>query len=223
VTSIFKIDVTFDLICPWCWIGKRNLDNALELVRRVHPRLVVQTNWHGVQLLPDIPEMGVPFSRFYEDRLGGEAAVRLRESQVRHAATQAGMQINFDRIKTFPHSGKAHRLLTFVKSNGKQAQFEAVLENLFEEYFIDGKNIGDEKVLLEIARNLHLNTASIAAAFAGPATTAVQLPPHSGVPHFVFDGRYRVFGAQQPQALASTISKIIKEGSGDDTPLSLAE
>jgi predicted DsbA family dithiol-disulfide isomerase len=223
VTSIFTVDVTFDLICPWCWIGKRNLENALEQVRREHPQLIVQTDWHGVQLLPETPEKGLPFARFYEERLGGEAAVRLRQAQVKHAATQAGLHVNFDRIDIFPNTAKAHRLLEWLKSNGNPIQYEAVLESLFEEYFIDGKNIGDEAVLLEIASHLHLHTASISAAFATQATTDGPMPPHSGVPCFVLDGRYRVFGAQPSQALASTISKIINEGLGDDTSLSLAQ
>ena len=221
--SILNIDVTFDLICPWCWIGKRNLDTALKLVRSEFPQHIVQTNWHGVQLLPGTPEKGLPFARFYEARLGGAAAVRLRETQVRDAATQAGLRINFDRIETLPNSGKAHRLLEFVKSFGTATQYESILDGLFENYFIDGKNIGDEKVLLETAENLHLNIASISAAFARPATNEVTMPSHSGVPCFVFDGRYRVFGTQTPQALASTMSKIINESFSNDASLSLAE
>jgi hypothetical protein len=108
---ILNVDVYIDLICPWCLIGKSHLRRALERLAETDPDVDVRVRWHSVQLAPDVAAEGWPFAEFYERRLGGREAAQARQAQVRAAAAQAGVSIDFSRISIFPNSAKAHRLL----------------------------------------------------------------------------------------------------------------
>ncbi len=219
MTQALTIDVAFDLICPWCLIGKRNLDSALELLRDRHPTSTVNLRWHGVQLLPSIPEAGIPFAEFYEQRLGGKEAVRMRQAQVSNAASRAGLSIHFDRIETIPNTGKAHRLLSYAASSSSDpthyaALYQKLLERLFAAYFINGENIGDTATLTHIAQSVGLNTDNLMAWLAVPYQPENEKIAHAGVPFFVFNQRYSVAGAQSPTHLLSAMQTLINEGAG---------
>src|SRR5262245_2511719 len=98
MSTVLRVDTWFDLVCPWCAIGKRFLEQALATFAREQPSLEIELRWHGVQLLPDVPVGGVPFAEFYAHRLGGAEAVRLRQAQVQEAAQRAGLRIEFERM-----------------------------------------------------------------------------------------------------------------------------
>ena len=106
-----QVDVYFDLICPWCLIGKRQLDAALARWRAEHAGADVHVRWHSVRLIDGVPPEGWDFAAFYERRLGSPEAVQARQAQVRAAARQAGAEIDFSRIRVFPDTGPAHQLL----------------------------------------------------------------------------------------------------------------
>ncbi|WP_348099222.1 DsbA family oxidoreductase [Collimonas sp.] len=217
MTSIVDIDVTFDLVCPWCLIGKRNLDRALGSVRHSYPDIMVRINWHGVQLLPDVPLEGLPFASFYEKRLGSKAAVQMRQAQVSDAAERAGLTIRLDRISVFPNTGKAHRLLKFAANNCDTTQYEALLEHLFAAYFVLGENIGDEETLMKIAQSFGLDLDKLIAWQPASAAPDDGQQMHSGVPFFVFNQRYTLAGAQSSAVMFSLIQTLIKEELGHDT------
>ena len=234
---ILDIEMTFDLICPWCWIGKRNLDNALNHIRRDFPKLDVHLRWCGVQLLPETPEEGLSFIDFYKRRLGGEAAVRQRQEQVNTVAAQAGLQVNFERIKIFPNTAKAHRVLNFVKSFGSAAQYATLLEILFSSYFFEGKNISDSKWLLEVASNvgmrgplrleiellIGINGLSTDVGNRSNGIAADTPSQFSSIPLMVINGRHRLTGAQSVENLMHAFSNIITDKPLHDTPISAAE
>ena len=113
-----RIDVFFDFICPWCLIGKRQLERALELLHSQQPEVLVTTVWHGVQLLPHLPVQGEPFAEFYLNRLGSAEAVAMRQAQVRQAAQAVGVAIDLSRIATMPNTADAHRLLAHANTSG---------------------------------------------------------------------------------------------------------
>src|SRR5215471_1159588 len=98
MTNNLDIDVFFDLICPWCLIGKHQLRRALAQLAETDPDVRVRVQWHSVQLISDVPEHGLPFAEFYEHRLGNKEAVHARQMQVNVAAAQAGAAIDFSRI-----------------------------------------------------------------------------------------------------------------------------
>lgn len=212
------IDVVFDLICPWCLIGKRQLDTALAELAQVHPEARVHVRWQGVQLIPDVPATGLPFAEFYRQRLGGAAAVRARQRQVLDVAHVAGAEIHFDRIDVFPNTARAHTLLDFAAAFAP-AQHETLLERLFQAYFVDGIDLGDAEQLLRCAQQCGIDTTEIA-----PTLHALLLPQRaqglavSGVPSFMFDRRFALSGAQPPAALLSAMQQALIASAAEAAP-----
>lgn len=203
MSDTMTIEVYFDLICPWCLIGKRHLATALQRFRAAHPATAVHVVWRSAPLLPDTPPAGLPYDEFYERRLGGKAAVAARRAQVQAAAGMAGFQFNFDAIRTMPNTLAAHRLLRLAQDYGKPEQEDALLERLFAAYFLEGHDIGDATVLAGLARD-----CGLAMAIPGAASTPTEprrAPPLSGVPCFVFNGRQAVSGAQPPEIMLATM------------------
>ena len=145
-----SVEVSFDLICPWCLIGKRHLDTALAMLRAQHADVAVEIAWRSYPLMPGIPKQGLPFADFYLQRLGTSEAVALRQAQVREAARAAGVEIAFERIEVFPNTLDAHRLVAQAQRQGGSSGAGAVIDALFERYFVRGRNIGDAAVLAEV-------------------------------------------------------------------------
>lgn len=205
------IDIHFELICPWCLIGKRHLDSALQQLAREYPELVVEKRWRSVQLLPDMPQQGLPFMDFYRHRLGDDAAVRARQAQVRQAAAQAGVSIAFERIEVMPNTARAHRLLDSARRQLAPAQLELLIEQLFLAYFQHGVNIGDPDTLLTIGREHGIDEPSLvdAVADSSPIPPAAGAYSSHGVPFFVFDNNIAMAGAVAPDLLLAAMRDAI--------------
>lgn len=197
-----QVDVYFDLICPWCWIGKTHLDTARRQLAERQPGVQVQLRWHSAQLIPQTPPQGWPYQAFYEHRLGGPEAVRARRAQVQAAAARAGLTIHHERMAVFPNTWRAHRLLAFTAQHHPE-QHEALLDALFEAYFVQGLDLGDERVLTSVAQ-AHGVEGSAAEAFDAPPVWALP-GAASGVPLFVFNQGEAVSGAQPPEVLLQTL------------------
>jgi predicted DsbA family dithiol-disulfide isomerase len=213
MTTTLTVDVYVDLICPWCLIGKRHLSCALAELAREQPDVAVQLNWHGVQLIPQVPAQGWPFAEFYERRLGGKEAVRQRQQQVQQAALQAGLVLDLASIAVFPNTGRALRLLEHVTRTGSPAQVEAVIERLFAAYFLRGENLGEPAILVQIARECGLDVdtlpAELFAADAPLAPLSTPMPPQ-GVPYFVFNRRLALAGAHPSATLLAAMHEALQ-------------
>lgn len=197
-----QIDVYFDLICPWCWIGKTHLDTARRLLAKHQPGVQVQMHWHSVQLIPQVPPQGWPYQAFYELRLGGPDAVRARRTQVQAAAAMAGLSIHHERIAMFPNTWRAHQLLAFTTQQHSD-QHEALLNALFEAFFMQGLDIGDSQVLATLAQAHGMDSIKAETMDAPPV---FALPDGaSGVPLFVFNRRQAISGAQPPEVLLAAM------------------
>lgn len=206
------IDVFFDFICPWCLIGKRQLEHALVQFRSRHPDVQISTVWHGVQLLPHLPVEGEPFADFYRKRLGNADAVTLRQAQVQQAAGTVGLTIDLSGIATMPNTADAHRMFERVSELGNASQREMLLERLFAAYFLRRENLGCAETLLAIARSCGIDPQKLADCLKGDATPFVGFSgASSGVPSFQFDRRLTVVGAQPAQALLAAMSEALKE------------
>ena len=139
-----KLDIMSDPICPWCYIGKTNLDRALAQ-RPDHPFLIT---WHPFQLNPDMPKDGMDRRAYLEAKFGGkDGAVRAYAPVVEHAE-KAGLKINLEAIEKTPNTLDAHRLIHWAGIEGMQ---NAVVDALFNAYFVEGRDIGDTDVLADIA------------------------------------------------------------------------
>jgi predicted DsbA family dithiol-disulfide isomerase len=207
------VDVAFDSICPWCLIGKRHLARALALLADVEPDVMVQVRWTPVQLLPDLPDEGLPFMEFYIRRLGSPQAVLARQAQVNVAAAAAGLQIDFSRITRMPNTRLALRLLDYTATAGDARQIDAVIEQLFGAHFLHGRNIGDVATLVALALACGLDGQTVHAFLTDTTGTetasAHRLTAHEGVPYFVFNGQFALAGAHPPEVLLHAMRRAL--------------
>lgn len=202
--TALSVEVSFDLICPWCLIGKRHLDTAIGMLRARHPEVMPEVTWRSHPLMPHVPKQGLPFAEFYLQRLGTADAVALRQAQVRESARAAGVEIAFDRIEVFPNSLDAHRLVARAQEQGGPDLGSAVIDALFDRYFVRGENIGDAGVLAELEAEQGISPRDVAEL---PAPTAA-LGMH-GVPNFQFNETVVVEGAQRPGLLVEAMLRAL--------------
>ncbi|WP_232071916.1 DsbA family oxidoreductase [Paraburkholderia pallida] len=201
-----RVEFYFDFVCPWCLIGKRNLEAAISALEARQPRMNVQIVWRPVELLPHTPVGGVPYEAFYLARLGSAQAVAQRRAQVMQAALGAGVELAFERIRVFPNTAAAHELVACATDkacghdSGRQA---ALIERLFMAYFCEGEDIGDVGTLSRIALACGIGDTAPARR---PESAAAQI---EGVPYFVFGGRYAVSGAQPPGVLLDAMLRAV--------------
>lgn len=206
-----EIDVYFDFICPWCLIGKRQLQTALHKFCQIYPEIDVQIRWRGIQLLPAMPVDGIPFKAFYLQRLGSTTAVRMRQEQVRQAAKAVGVEIDFERIPRMPNTAKAHSLMNNALKLVDEQKYDLLLEGIFSAYFYHGENISDTATLLKIASYCGYDAADIQAILDTPNQSFVSANTGGkGVPYFVFDGALALAGAQPANVLYQAMLEALE-------------
>jgi len=196
--TTLQVDFSLDLICPWCWIGLRNLLAAREMLLARYPDQQLSIHWHADTLLPHIPEHGVPYQAFYEARLGGPRAVEVRRAQVRSAAHAAGLQINHALIETFPSTRLVCALVNYAQTLLDGESMIRFVESIFAAYFVQGRDIGSVMVLQQLAHSAALDwnpSRFDALRYQSEAGHA------GGVPHMVFNQRLQVTGAVVPAEL----------------------
>ncbi len=205
-----KLDIISDPICPWCYIGKTNLDKAL-LDFPDHPFVM---EWHPFQLNPDMPAGGMDRREYLETKFGGkEAAVRAYAPVVEHAE-KTGAYINFDGIKITPNTIDAHRLIHWAGIEQRQT---FVVDLLFKAYFVEGRDISNHEVLADIADTAEMDAATVTKLLSSDADTADirARDKHSremgvnSVPTFIVAQQHAVPGAQPPEVWANVITEIM--------------
>lgn len=216
MSTTLTIEVMFDLICPWCLIGKRHLDTALGLFAASHPAVEVDIHWHPFILLPDTPSKGLPYQPFYRQRLGSPEAVARRREQVQQAGDSVGLTFNFDAIRVLPNTLAAHRLVQYLGRQCGHKRQLALIEELYDGYFMQGKNISDVAYLTHLAARFGLPYAEAADYLQSPAEhdsvtfqrqsrQAAQVYGIGGVPGFTFNQRFPLSGAIPADALLSAM------------------
>lgn len=209
MTQELVIDVYLDLICPWCLIGKRHLDQSLAELARTDPEVAVDVRWHSVQLLPDLPVEGRDFTEFYIQRKGSAQAVRQGQERVQQAALGAGAEVNFSIIARMPNTLLAHQLLAFARTRQTPQQHAQLLERLLAAHFSRGEDLGERATLLAIAQDIDLPMTELSqwldSGMGKP--TPLDVP---GVPFFVFNQRFALSGAQPPELLLSGMRQALE-------------
>jgi predicted DsbA family dithiol-disulfide isomerase len=196
------IEVVSDVVCPWCFIGKRRLKKALALLGKPN----AEVRWKPFELNPGLPKGGAE-RRAYRTRKFGSAAVSQQlEDHVAAAGAQEEIGFRFDRIGRVPNTFDAHRLIWLADLAGVQ---DAVVESLFHAYFIDAEDVGDDAVLRRIAEQYAIEWS------AGAGVEEVRREAEkfralgvNGVPSFFVDGGFAVSGAQQPEMLAAALRGV---------------
>jgi predicted DsbA family dithiol-disulfide isomerase len=204
------IDVISDVVCPWCYIGKRHLEEALDsLPADVRPIV----RWHPFQLNPDLPGAGVDRRSYLEQKFGGADRATQIYERVKAAGRQAGLALDFDAILRQPNTLDAHRLVAWAQGSG--ADTEPLVEALFKAYFVEGRFIGDRAVLAAIAGECGLDAAAARALLDSELGAAditemdrrTRQMGITGVPFFVFNQRVGVSGAQGSAALLDALAQ----------------
>jgi predicted DsbA family dithiol-disulfide isomerase len=195
-----ELDIFSDTICPWCLIGKRRLERALA--QRPQPDLKIR--WRAFQLNPDMPAAGMDRKLYLATKFGGPENASSVYDRIREAGASEGIDFDFDGIGHTPNTVDSHRLIRFADRNGCQ---DAVVEGLFQAYFLNGRNIGDREVLVSIAAANGLNAEAtenyLATTEDADAIRAEDAQARAvginGVPCFIFNGRHALPGAQSPE------------------------
>ncbi len=208
----FPIDVVSDVVCPWCYIGKRRLEAALATLAAREPELRPVVRWHPFQLNPDLPPEGVDRASYLEAKFGGRARAGEIYARVKAAGASVGLALDFDRIERQPNTLDAHRLVAWAQEQGDA---DAIVEALFAAYFLQGRPVGDRDELAAIAGEAGLDRDA-AAAFLASGVLAAEVADGDararalgigGVPFFVFGGRVAVSGAHEPATLLQAIAQ----------------
>ena len=214
MSEAISIDVYSDVVCPWCYIGKRKLEQAL--LRLGEENEAVTPNWRAFQLNPDMPAAGVARKEYVAAKFGGPERAREIYARVTAAGSEVGIAFEFDKIERQPNTINAHRLIAYAGFKGQQ---DAVMEALFRGFFLEFRDIGDVAILSDIAAGAGLERAAVYAYLASDqGTQAVQQEDAvarqlgiSGVPFFVFGGKYAVSGAQPPDTLVAAYRQAAEE------------
>lgn len=204
-----KLDIISDPICPWCYIGKTNLDKAL-LDFPDHPFTI---EWHPFQLNPDMPNEGMDRRAYLEGKFGGkEAAIKAYLPVAEHAA-KAGAKINLEAMTRTPNTIDAHRLIHWAGIEERQL---FMVDLLFAAYFVEGRDISDHEVLADLADMAEMDAAMVSKLLASDADIAdIQArDAHSrkmgisSVPTFIVAQQHAVPGAQPPEMWVNVIKDI---------------
>jgi predicted DsbA family dithiol-disulfide isomerase len=221
-SNTLQIDIVSDVVCPWCYIGKRHLEAALTLLREKQSDLNVVTRWHPFQLNPDLPSEGIDRKTYLEDKFGGPTRAKEIYARVGAAGAAAGLALNFDAIEKQPNTLAAHALIELAQTKANEIDSgvaERVVEALFKAYFVDGKFIGDIDVLIEIAERCGMDGANVRAtlndAFAldrvANADASVRAQGVNGVPFFVFNQKLALSGAQPPETMFDAMTQSLHD------------
>ena len=148
-TPPLSIDIISDVVCPWCYVGKRRLEAALARRAAAMPRRS-QVRWHAFQLNPDIPTGGVDRRSYLEQKFGGPERAKQIYARIKAAGEEVGIAFDFDRIVRQPNTVDAHRLIAWAQDIDLNTS-DALIERLFRAYFIEGVDIGDIDALARLA------------------------------------------------------------------------
>jgi len=216
-TSPLNIDIVSDVVCPWCYIGKRHVEAAITQFRAAHPGVEVAIRWHPFQLNPDLPPEGTDRKAYLETKFGGPQRAAEIYARVSAAGRNAGLALNFDGIQRQPNTLMAHALIAYAQSIEGGGSADAIVEQLFKAYFIDGRFVGDIDVLVAIAAECGLDAEATRAVLSEPSTleqiaaldASVRRQGISGVPFLIFNQKLALSGAQPPEVMLDAITKSL--------------
>ncbi len=206
---MIRLDIFSDPVCPWCYVGKANLDRALA----THPDHPFQIQWHPFQLNPDMPPEGVAKRAYLEKKFGGKARVDAVHDRLREVAKAASVDMNPDKPQRMPNTLDAHRLIHWAGIEGRQSP---VVTALMRAYWVEGRDIGDPETLADIAAENGMDRdATLRLLQSDADADDIQARDrdarHKGVtavPTFLIAQQYVVSGAQPPETWEQVIAEL---------------
>ncbi|MBZ0325420.1 MAG: DsbA family oxidoreductase [Alphaproteobacteria bacterium] len=211
-----RIDIVSDVVCPWCFIGKRRLERALAM----RPQPAVEIGWRPFALNPDVPPEGIDRRAYVAAKFGGADKAAQLYAQVAEVGVGENIFFAFDRIERTPNTLQAHRLIGHAGARGVQ---DAVVEGLFAAYFLDGADIGRTDTLVAVAEDAGMDGAETRQWLEGGAEAdkvaqeigAARQMGIGGVPCFIFERKYALTGAQPPEAFIQVFDRLAEEARAD--------
>lgn len=208
-----KIDVVSDVVCPWCYIGKRRLEKAIA---QVADQIEVEIEYHPFELNPEMPAEGRNQKEYLTKKFGSDAKYQQITSQVTATAAIEGLRFDFNKQHISPNTRNSHRLIAFAKQHGKQLEMK---EALMKAYFTDGIDLTKTENLVSIATELGLNEKSVITYLqSDEGLTEVITEENlniqrgiSGVPFYIINNTYGISGAQPSEVFTEALLNISSE------------
>ena len=202
-----RIDVIFDTICPWCFIGKRRLDLLLDQQQHSNFEII----WHTYFLNPGMPIEGMDYEEYMQYKFGAKFKIKKLNNTINETAKDLNLKFEFTRIKRVPNSLDSHRMVKLANRNNRGGE---MLESLYQNYFMMGKDIGNRSVLIDIATELGYDSTKVRKYLYSDKDTLESLAQNqrtlrlgiNGVPAFIFDEKFSISGAQDTKILLRMIN-----------------
>ncbi len=206
------IEIYSDVVCPWCYIGKRRLERALTHMSEVRARVL----WRPFQLNPTMPQAGMDRTTYLEGKFGSLDAFRPMEEQMLAAGAAEDIPFALEKVVRTPNTFLAHRLIWYAEPQGRQ---DALVESLFRGYFVEGEDIGAVPVLVKLAQRAGVDVQAAERFLAGDEgaaeVRAEETAGHRlgirGVPYFVLNRAYGMSGAQPVEVFLSAIENVRRQ------------
>ncbi|WP_305985628.1 DsbA family oxidoreductase [Roseibium sp. MMSF_3544] len=204
--SPITVDVVSDVMCPWCFIGKRRLEAALKSV----PQLDVAVRWHPFQLDATLPKTGKDRKKYLSDKFGGMDQADTIYSRIKAAGQEEGIDFAFDDIKLSPNTLDCHRLILWSRADDLQ---DEVVERLFKAFFLDGEDLTKSETLVRISDEAGMQSDLVEQLLETETDldkTEAQIERAqqsgiTGVPCFIIDGRFVLAGAEKAETIAAAL------------------
>lgn len=214
-TTPVTIDVVSDVVCPWCFLGKRRLEAAIAAL----PEIETVIRWRPYQLDPSVPAEGVDRDEYIAQRFGDVSRFEAAQKNLTEMGQREGAPYRFDLIQRTPNTIDAHRLVRWAGAIGREAD---AVERLFSHYFVEGADVGSHEVLADVGAEIGLDREETLSRLAGDADrdtvraeiASAQQIGVTGVPTFILIGRYGVVGAQPTETLVGAIRRAAAEAAG---------
>jgi predicted DsbA family dithiol-disulfide isomerase len=202
------VEIISDVICPWCFIGKRRFERALRLLPE---GVEAEVHWRPFELNPDMPAEGIDRKSYRTRKFGSWGRSQALDAQLAQVGAEEGIRFAFDRMERTPNTLEAHRLIWLA---GKQGVRNAVVEALFHAYFEEALNVGDRDVLTRVASGAGMDVREFLESDRGRDEVAAEEVRArrmgvDGVPFFLIGGTIPISGAQPPESLAAAMSTAV--------------
>jgi len=205
------IDVVSDVVCPWCYVGKKRLEAALS----ARPDIAAEIRWRPFFLDPTVPRAGKPRMDYITGKFGSLERVKAAHERLTGLGSALGIDFHFSEIQTQPNTLDAHRLIGWAMAEGKAA---AVVENIFADFFVNGVDLSKHATLAEAAARGGMDRAQVSADLASDKdeelvakqAQAASASGIGGVPFFVFGGKIALSGAQESEVISSAIDQALE-------------
>lgn len=218
MSAQMRIDIYSDTVCPWCFVGKRRFELALELRPQYEPRVT----WRPFELNPDLPWDGVERDAYLKSKLGDAARVAAAHQTLQDLGATVDITFRFDLIRRMPNTRRSHLLIAHAARHRRQGE---VKERIMRAYFEEGVDIGDVDELSRLAAECGLSEREVRSALIlregqdgiVAAERHAAVLGISGVPTYIFDGQYTVSGALEPEPLAGLLDQVTQFAAARDS------